>query len=64
MKTDKILKEVEDALVAALKYRLHPDYALLTQARAKTLIADIRAARFEQKKDARLKRFNSVTTYP
>jgi hypothetical protein len=51
MNTDKLLKEIEDALVSACKYTDETHgRILMTKARAKTIIADIRAARSQGRK--------------
>ena len=54
MNTDKLLKEIEDALVSACKYTDETHgRILMTKARAKTIIADIRAARAAARKPTR-----------
>jgi hypothetical protein len=59
MNTDLLLREIEDALVAATKYAEDTHgRILMTKARAKTLIADIRAARSQGAKVTRLNKFN------
>jgi hypothetical protein len=59
MKTDLLLREIEDALVSATKYAEDAHgRILMTKARARTLIADIRAAMSQGRKATRLKKFN------
>lgn len=55
MKAELLLKEIEDALVSASKYAdAHHGLIMMTHARARTLIADIRAARSQGRKATRL----------